>query len=258
MKNVLIAAAMALVPSGVFAGTVDLSGWIENGFKGNNGAGTWGVEGADNDSVVQSINGQPTVFFEAGSNAQGNSLAGQITVETTGDDDFVGFVLGYQDGEMNSNSADFWLIDWKQGNQSGAARGLSLSHVSGDIANGGNADPVFWEHTGAVTEVQRAANLGDTGWNDLQTYDFELVFTETLIQVYVDGMLEIDYSSADNGSPFTDGAFGFYNYSQNAVRYAGITEDVVVPPSAVPLPASSLLLIGAFGGLGLMRRRRKS
>ncbi len=259
------AALPTLIPSVAHAVPVpvDLTGWIENGFKGNNGAGTWNVQ-PGNDSVLQSTNGLPTVFFKPGSNAQGTALSGTIKVNTSSDDDFIGFFLGYQDGELNSNSADFWLIDWKQGNQSGASRGLALSHVSGDIANGGNADPVFWEHTGTVSEVQRAANLGDTGWADFQEYSFDLIFTPTQIQVKVDGVVELDYAGS-----FSDGAFGFYNYSQANVLYAGITEEELpdpcdtnppgqggCPPTGeVPVPGTLGLL--GLGLLGLTRVGRR-
>ena len=58
---------------------VDLSGWASEG------SGNWTVAG-DNNSVFQSQNGQPTVFFEPGTTSQGEALSGQITVETTGDD----------------------------------------------------------------------------------------------------------------------------------------------------------------------------
>lgn len=260
MKRILITAALASMPAIAFSAPVDLSGWIENGFKGNNGAGTWTVSGA-NDEVFQSINGQPTVFFDATANDQGKSLAGTIEVQTTSDDDFVGFVLGYQDGEFNSTMADFWLIDWKQGDQSGAFEGLALSHVSGDIANGGNADPTLWEHTGTVSEVQRATNLGSTGWSDNTVYSFELVFTEDLIQVLVNGVQELSYSSATHGSQFTDGAFGFYNYSQTNVNYAGITEDVVVvvppDPTNISIPGIAPLFLTGLGLLAAAKRRRR-
>ena len=72
---------------------VDLSGWTDDG------GGNWVLQ-AGNDSVLQTINGQPTVFYEAGSTAQGTALSGEITVQTTGDDDFIGFVLGYQAGNL--------------------------------------------------------------------------------------------------------------------------------------------------------------
>ncbi|TMV15407.1 VPLPA-CTERM sorting domain-containing protein [Arenibacterium halophilum] len=258
MKKFLLGTALAVImPVAAVAApvSVDLSGWQADGWK-NSSSHNWQVQGSGNDSVFQSVNGQPTAFFKDGENAQGTALAGTIKVETTGDDDFIGFVLGYQDGELNSSSADFWLIDWKQGDQSPAVDGLSLSHVSGNVVVGG--DP-FWNHSGPVSEVQRAATLGSTGWADNTTYSFELTFTKDLIEVYVDSVLQISYSSLMHGSQFTDGSFGFYNYSQGSVRYAGITEEVLPPtPGAVPLPASAPLLLAGFGAFAAIRRRRKS
>ncbi|WP_157973481.1 VPLPA-CTERM sorting domain-containing protein [Tropicimonas sp. IMCC34043] len=233
------------------AATVDLSGWTENGFKGNNGAGTWTVQGADNDTVFQSINGLPTVFFEPGANDRGKALTGTITVETTSDDDFVGFVLGYQDGELGSTNADFWLIDWKQATQSYAGiapAGLALSHVTGDLTGSGEVD--FWSHTGVVEEVLRATTYGNVGYVDNQTYTFDLEFTSSLIAVSVNGETVLSYAGS-----FENGSFGFYNYSQQNVRYAGITEDVA--PSAVPVPASLPLILAGLGSFALVRRNRR-
>lgn len=243
-----LAFIITFIPVMAHAALVDLSTWTENGFKGNLSAGNWNVQGANNDSVVQLTNGDPTVFFDANNNAQGTTLSGQITVETTSDDDFIGFVLGYQDGELDSTNADFWLIDWKQGDQSPAIDGLALSHVTGDIANGPGSFDSFWNHTNTVNEVQRATNLGSTGWNDNQTYNFDLLFTSTLIEIQVDGVTELSYSGS-----FTDGSFGFYNFSQAPVRYAGITEDVVVQT-----PEPSTLILFALSILGFNQFRRKN
>ncbi len=255
MKKILIAAAIAVAfPLAATAAPVDLSGWTSEEGNGSGGA-NWQVQGVGNDSVFQSNNSRPSVFFDGGANAQGTSLAGSIKVETSGDDDFIGFVLGYNTGEFGSSNADFWLIDWKQANQGGSSGvGLSLGHVTGNVGAAGEND--FWSHTGVVSEVQRATNLGLTGWGDNVANDFELVFTSTLIEVKVNNVVELSYTSAQHGSLFTDGSFGFYNYSQGGVRYAGITEDVV--PGAVPLPAGAWLMLTAMGGIAAMRRRRKS
>lgn len=235
-------AAAASWSNSASAGTVDLSSWIAEG-----GSSNWQVQ-AGNDSVKQLVNGAPTYFFEDGSNAQGTSLSGSITVETSSDNDFIGFVLGYQSGEHNSATADYWLIDWKQANQGAAAVGLSLSHVTNSTVTND-----FWAHEGGVNEVQRASSLGSSGWSDFTSYDFELVFTSSLIEVFVNGVKELSYSSASHGSSFGDGAFGFYNYSQSDVLYSAISEDVV----AVPTPASLLLLLTGLAGFGLTRRLQR-
>ncbi|MEL6806539.1 MAG: VPLPA-CTERM sorting domain-containing protein [Pseudomonadota bacterium] len=255
-----VCAAVLTGAGAVHAAPVDLTGWAENGLV-NNGAGIWTVQ-PGNDSVIQSRNGNPTVFYDAtpaGASAQGEQLSGSIEVLTTGDDDFVGFVLGYQNNEINSTTADFWLIDWKQNDQNPAVDGLALSHVFGDLTTtSGSGTGGWWNHADPINEAARGTNLGSTGWNDQQKYTFDLTFTEDLIEVFVDGQLEISYSSTDHGSTFTDGSFGFYNFSQAQVEYAGITQTTLPPttPPAVPLPAGLPLMLVGIGAFGWMRRRQ--
>lgn len=71
MKAIVMAAALATVAiSGPGAAApVDLSGWTAQG------GGTWVLQPGNN-SVLQTQNGNPTVFFGPG-NAQGNQLSGR-------------------------------------------------------------------------------------------------------------------------------------------------------------------------------------
>lgn len=228
---------------------VDLSTWIANG------TGTWNVQ-AGNDSVLQTVNtSTPAVFFAPGTNAQGTALSGKIRVGSTSDDDFIGFVLGYQTGEVTSSSANFMLIDWKRGTQASggqtAQAGLAISHVTdGSVSNN------YWGHTGGINEIERALNLGSTGWALNTEYSFDIIFNANLIQVYVDNVLELSTTAAEAGlASFGDGAFGFYNYSQNNVLYSAIEEREA--PS-IPLPATVLLLIPGLLGVAAARRRVKA
>ena len=260
---------------------VDLSSWTAETLAGSGvsgGGSNWTVENAPaNDTVLQSVNGNASAFFEPGTNAQGTALAGTIQVVTTGDDDFVGFVLGYDSGEMNSGVSDFLLIDWKQGNQplcggTGEA-GLAISHISGANlpGSGGNRACKFWNHTDpGIFEIAEANTLGNTGWNDNQLYNFALEFSSVLVQVFVDGVLELSVTPGDvpGLASFDDGSFGFYNFSQGNVRYAGITEEVIPDPcianpnlagcNPMPMPEPGTLGLLAVGllGIGMARRRR--
>lgn len=193
-------------------------------------------------------------------------------MQTSGDDDFIGFVLGYDAGEIFSSTADFYLVDWKQeqpGSTPAWDAGMSISHVT----NGSNGNVTFppapyWNHTpGEVDLITRATTLGNTGWVDFTEYTFNIVFTSTLISVVVNGLQEISITPADvpGVSSFTDGSFGFYNYSQAQVLYAGITEiDCTATPDApecqpgavIPSPATLALLGIGLAGLGWARRKK--
>ncbi|MEE4349283.1 MAG: PEP-CTERM sorting domain-containing protein [Pacificimonas sp.] len=257
MRFILTAATAATMSTGAMAAAVDLSSWTAEDHGSSSSSSNWQVQGPGNDAVFQSVNGQPSVFFEAGSNSQGRQLSGSI-LSTGSDDDYIGFVLGYDAGDLNSANGEFLLIDWNQGAKSfgvGAnSPGLSVSLVSGNI---GASAANFWAHTGPVQEIERGATLGSTGWVRGQSYDFDLVFQSTFLQVFVDGNLELDINASDAGlTSFDDGAFGFYNYSQASVLYSGIIEDVAPPdPRAVPAPGALGLL--GLGALLLGARRRR-
>lgn len=241
-----LAIAMAAHTGTASAALVNLSGWTAQG-----GSSNWTVA-ADQNSVFQSVNGDPTVFF-SGSNDQGKALSGKIKVETTGDDDFIGFVLGYQSGAYNAASSDFILVDWKQLNQNyhgcNAAAGLAISRVTGGILD----NAASWCHTGTTTELARATTLGGTGWADNTEYAFDIIFTASNIQVKVNGVTELNVSGA-----FADGSFGFYNYSQQSVRYSALTQDVLPPTNGVPEPGSlALVALGLLGAATVARRQSR-
>ena len=251
LKTIMLGSTL-LFSSVSNAALVDLSTWESDG------VGTWNVQ-TGNDSVIQTTNGVPGVFFESGNNARGTTISGEITVGSSTDDDFIGFVLGYQDNELRSASADYWLIDWKKGDQffsslGSAVDGLSLSHVVD-----GTAESSFWTHaTGAVDEVARANNLGSTGWVNNTTYSFDIIHTASLIEVKVNDIVELSVTAAQAGvTEFFDGAYGFYNYSQDNVTYAGITESVITPVTSVPEPSTLAIFTLAIAGL-FSRKLKKS
>ncbi len=218
------------------AAPVDLTPWTADG----DGAITWTVQ-AGNTDVLVTGNANPAVFHN-GLNSQGFRLSGTVEVQTMSDDDFMGFVLGYNNGDITNGAADYLLIDWKQGDQTAfganALEGLAISQVNGALTN-----TDAWGHIGNVTELQRATNFGSTGWADNTSYQFEIVFTPSLVEFYINGVLELSISGA-----FNNGSFGFYSFSQPNALFSAIDQRAITPPAAiaVPLPAGILLFSTAL------------
>lgn len=238
---------LAFSHTAVAATSVNLSSWLIDG----NGSWSFNSTNAPNDSADQALNSIPTVLFN-NIDSQGLSLAGTIEVQTTADDDFIGFVLGYDDNDLFGTNAttDYILVDWKQTQQAGQPPGMRMSRVTGGpiAAHGTDTSGDAWTHTGFVNTIATASTLGNIGWADHTQYLFEIIFTANNIQVSVDGVEQFDV----NGT-FENGSFGFYNFSQQNVRYAGITEDIV---PQVPIPASIWLFVSGLIGLaGMMRKK---
>jgi hypothetical protein len=250
------------------AAAVDLGTWTAESYAAvaGFGAGVWTVAPGGG-SVTQSVNGQPTIFY-SDFTAQGTAVTGTIR-PGTGDNDYVGFVLGYQPGDNSSASANYLLVDWKQGNQNFDFGAPSSS--PGGIANSGlavsrvtglpDADE-FWQHANlggtpagsGLTELQRGATLGATGWVANTDYLFKFDFGPNNLQVSVNNVLQLNIAGN-----FSDGRLGFYNFSQANVVYSAFTRDVgTFPPgTTVPDAGSSLVLLGlGLVTLAAIRRRR--
>lgn len=251
-KKLIAAMSLVMMSAASSAATipVDLTSWVAEG------DGVWTL-GTANESVVQSINGDQTVFFDPTSNDIGSLFSATISVAAQPyDDDYIGFVFGYQAGELASSTSEYYVMDWKrvtqnyQGNV--ADRGLAFSTVSG-LASFGD----LWAHSGAVTEVKRAENLGTTGWKPNTQYSFDIVYTSSLIEIFVNNSLELSVTAADAGlSSFGDGSIGFYNLSQSGVTYSGLTTQEA-NLTEVPLPNTIALFGLSLIAVSLRKRLRK-
>jgi MYXO-CTERM domain-containing protein len=175
-------------------------------------APSWSLS-SDGLTVQQALNALPAVYAST-LPAVGVSMSFELTVNTTSDDDFIGWAIGYDSGENVSSSADWLLFDWKQADQNWDGHdgwaGLRMYRVTGAI----DSSYEMWGHSDSVTELARALTLGSTGWADNTTYTVQVDYSTTQIDVYVDGALEF----SESGS-WPTGNFGFYNFSQPAIEY---------------------------------------
>lgn len=213
-KNLFVALVLVLSTS-LFALEVDLRNFNQEGPAGN---GNWNVA-SDGTSVFQSINGNPT-FFVGPDVFINKQVKGKFEVETTGDDDFIGFVFGFG----NSDADRFFLFDWKQGSQSGTPPGFVLADVSG----GASSVPFTNHHLDNTNYDVLATNGTHGGWRDNTEYTFTLTYLADEIKIEMEGgqfgstPTTIFNFSGQFGA--RAGRFGFFNFSQSSVRYSGFEE----------------------------------
>jgi chitodextrinase len=213
-----------LIPTLAAAQTpVDLSSWTPVTLDlSSNPQGNWILSG-DNTSVIQTTNADPTFFLN--NLSQGDfDINGNWTVETTNDDDFIGFVFGYQD------PAHTYVFDWKQANQDHDNFGLALEGFCvRRIAAAGVGDLTasdYWASAGTEHTTILDSQFGTSeGWLDNTVYTFELNYDAGNFTIRVMQDQTVLWETTINDGTYSSGQFGFYNHSQDHVRYSGFVQN---------------------------------
>ena len=134
-QRIAVSGLLCVAMTAAWADPIDLSPWtpLTLDFAGGQPAGNWVLE-AGNTAVKQVVNADPSFYLNNRNQTQYSIDGSWQVLETGGDDDYMGFVFGYQ------NSSNFYLFDWKQGTQGyvgrTAAEGMTIKKFSGATGDG--------------------------------------------------------------------------------------------------------------------------
>ena len=192
----------------VYGTKINLNDWFTTDLNGD-----WSVSN-DGTYAYQAINGNNTIFQSKAKNYGNTIIKGRMRVRASGgDDDFIGMVFG------KKSESDFYLWSWKKLNQSinggMAYEGHYLAHVTGGVS----AINWFMEKDKSGYDALDSMISSSVGWNHDTYYDFEVKYTPTKIEVWVEGTKVVEASGN-----FPPGQIGFFNLSQGAVEYYKVVD----------------------------------
>lgn len=202
---------------------VDLSAWTAVDLDPS-APGNW-VLSPDGNTVRQTTNNGP-FFFLSDFDVASQRIKGSFRVDG-GDDDFAGFVFGYQ--ETEPERAEFYVFDWKrspQTNPGGAFgdRGTSVKLVNATLPL---TETELFATAGVPGRIETLYHDNGLGWSIGATYEFTLEFRDGgfTVQIEQSGSIIQTIEIADD--TYRDGRFGFYNLSQPHVEYSGFTRETI-------------------------------
>lgn len=206
---------------------MDLSKWekVTLPYTGSdsNTMPNWSLN-STNISVTQTTNSRPAILL-SDIECVNNEINGSFSVDSSIDNDFMGFVFGYKD------SGHFYLFDWRKEDEICSKtsflgkQGMSVKKVSSD-SDFGIED--LWCSSGS--DKVKVLYHNNISYTDKTNYKFTLNFTDkgTFNIIVKDGENILDNITI-NDNTYTSGKFGFYNYSQDMVTYQGFIIEELPP-----------------------------
>lgn len=200
-------------------------------FQANGMSSTILWQNESSDSVIcYSSDWQPSFYVNQNSLLNVRITGEMYVDQTNGDDDFIGFVFGYNAPTIGTATNDnhYYLFDWKKVGQhapdeyggSLANEGFSICYADGIIP----ADPVntyqyFWGHQTGEHFFPIAEKYGNNlGWEYNTVNHFELIYTYNKIIIRINGEEIFDVDGC-----FPAGLFGLYTLNQNGATFSNIT-----------------------------------
>jgi cysteine-rich repeat protein len=182
---------------------------------------------------TQSLNTQAPTVALFGQDAMFGSYVVRLEVLTAQDDDFIGFVLGFEPGDHSDPNASYLVLDWKQVAQSGVPPGLRLAHVRGTVNTGTHATHAIPQRTctnpatSCVTQLASGRRFGAIGWTDQTPVEAVVTYRADRLEVRIDNVLELEVAPSDfpgqfPGNAFPGGQLGFYLLSQEQVEFTNL------------------------------------
>lgn len=170
------------------------------------------------------------------------------------DDDYLGFVFGFNPGEFANDAADYIVLAWKDGDQNFdfgtnpvdiacpgglAPAGLRMFRVNGVIG----ADE-FWQlsdcpaSTGDINVIATSSIYPNTGYEASSFPVIKVVYTPSRIQVYLDDVLDINVT----GSFPSNGKYGLYAFAQQGVTYEPVNSPPIQISSCIAVCGDGLIV----------------
>jgi RHS repeat-associated protein len=209
--------------------SVDLSHWtvVQYDF-GSTGQGDsrWTLS-QSNTVAFQAQNSDASILLSDITLFQ-DQIQGTLRATDTTDDDFIGFVFGYQD------SAHYYLFDWRSTDQLAGGfgeAGMSVKVVQFDPTAVGGVElwSTYWSNSNQVHTIYH----NTIPYKYFTDYQFTLNYFPGDFTITVRQGTNVVANIHLNDATFPAGKFGFYNYSQPGVSYSGFTQQRIGASSYV-------------------------